>query len=43
MAPQGAVLMVGASRIWKFVKSNLLREYGVDLRWDLRSTFYEFS
>ena len=26
-----AVLMVGASRIWKFMKSHLLREYDVDL------------
>ena len=28
---QGAVLMAGASRIWKFVKSNLLGEHDVDL------------
>ena len=28
---QWAVLMAGASKIWKFVKSNLLREYDVDL------------
>ena len=28
---QGAVLMAGASRIWKFVKPNLLRVYDVDL------------
>ena len=28
---QGAVLMAGASRIWKFVKSNLLRVYDVNL------------
>ena len=28
---QGVVLMAGASRIWKFVKSNLLRAYDVDL------------
>ena len=31
--------MAGASRIWKSVKSNLLREYDVDLL-DLRSTFF---
>ena len=31
--------MAGASRIWKFVKSNLLREYDVDL---LR-LFHDFS
>ena len=35
--------MAGASRIWKFVESNLLRDYDVDLCWDLRSTFYDFS
>ena len=29
----------GASRIWKFVKSNLLRVYNVDLL----GLFYEFS
>ena len=28
---RGAVLMAGASKIWQFVKSNLLREYDVDL------------
>ena len=28
---QGVVLMTGASRIWKFVKPNLLRVYYVDL------------
>ena len=28
---QGAVLIAGASRIWKFVKSNSPREYNVDL------------
>ena len=28
---QGVVLMADASRIWKFVKSNLLRVYDVDL------------
>ena len=28
---QGAALMAGASTIWKLVKSNLLREYDVDL------------
>ena len=36
---QGAVLMVSAAKIWKFVKSNLLREYDVDL---LR-LFHDFS
>ena len=36
---QGVVLMVGASRIWKFVKSNLLRVYDVDLL----GFFNEFS
>ena len=39
---QGAVLVAGASRIWKFVKSNLFREYDVDLCWDLRWTFSFF-
>ena len=29
---QGAELMASASRIWKFVKSDLLRGYDVDLR-----------
>ena len=28
---QGAVLMEGASRIWKSVESKLLRKYDVDL------------
>ena len=28
---RGAVLMAGASKIWKFVESNLLGEYDVDL------------
>ena len=28
---QGAVLMAVASRVWKLVKSNMLREYDVDL------------
>ena len=28
---QGVLLMAGASRIWKFVKPNLLRVYDVDL------------
>ena len=31
--------MAGVSRIWKFVKSNLLREYDVDLL----GLFYDFS
>ena len=35
--------MVGASRIWKVVTSNLLREYDVDLCWDLRSIFCDGS
>ena len=36
---QGVVLMAGASRIWKYVKSNLLRVYDVDLL----GLFYDFS
>ena len=28
---QGAVLMAGDYRIWKFVQSHLLKEYDVDL------------
>ena len=37
---QGVVLMAGASRVWKSVKSNLLRLYDVDL---LGTFFYDFS
>ena len=36
---QGAVLMAGASRIWKCVKSKLLKVYDVDLL----GLFYDFS
>ena len=36
---QGAVLMVSAAKIWKFVKSNLLREYDLDLL----GFIYDFS
>ena len=37
---EGVVLMAGASRVWKSVKSNLLRLYDVDL---LGTFFYDFS
>ena len=40
---QRAVVMAGASRIGKFVNSNLLREYDVDPCWDVHSIFYDFS
>ena len=36
---RGAVRVAGVSSSWKFVKSNVLREYDVDLL-DLRSTFF---
>ena len=39
---QGAVLMEGASRYWNFVKSNLPREYDVDLL-ELFSRFFTTS